>query len=192
MTITRRDALTAVVGCGLATQAAGADEKPAPKAPPRDPLVANVPAAARKVFEDTFPGHRCIRMARRGEGEKAVYRGTFFNPADTSSTSVRQVGEASVRPPPLYHLEVDVAGKVVEETHRPIDPKHLPKAVQTAYEKWNPNGVEGRSGHFWVTEVPKGKVRIYHVNILLSAVKAYRATFQEDGTVVAADPAVIP
>ena len=102
------------------------------------------------------------------------------------------MGEESVATPPLYHLEVDAAGKVVEETHRPIDPKQLPKAVQTAYEKWNPKGVVGQSGHFWMTEVPRGKARVYHVNILLSAVKAYGATFREDGTVVQSDPAVVP
>jgi hypothetical protein len=72
-----------------------------------------------------------------------------------------------------------------------IDPKQLPKAVQDAYQKWNPKGVEGKSGHFWQTQVERGKARVYWVTILLSAVKGYRATFQEDGTVVKADPAIV-
>lgn len=194
MDISRRDALTAVMGCGLMTTTATADDdKPTAKEPPkRDPVVASVPAAVRKIFEETYPGYRCIRMGRRGEGEKAVYRGTFYNLAEWSSTQVRHVDGESVITPPLYHLELDAAGKVIEETHRPIQPKQLPKAVQAAYEKWNPKGIEGRSGHFWLTEVPRGKTRVYHINILLNAVKAYRATFQEDGTVVKSDPTVLP
>jgi hypothetical protein len=70
--------------------------------------------------------------------------------------------------------------------------KQLPKAVQDAYDKWNPKGVVGRSGHFWLTEVPRGKARVYRVSIILSAIKAYRASFREDGTIVESDPAVIP
>lgn len=193
MSMTRRGALAAAVGCGLTTAALG-DEKPAAKeAPKRDPVLSSLtPAAVRKVFEDTFPGLRCIRLARRGKDNDVVYRGTFFDPAEWSSTTVRFVNGESVVTPPLYEQELDAAAKVIEETHRPIDPKQLPKAVQAAYEKWNPKGVEGLSGHFWLTEVPRGKDRIYRVTILLSAIKAYRASFKEDGTIVEADPAVVP
>jgi hypothetical protein len=191
MSITRRDALAVVIGCGLTTTSAD-DEKPAATGPPRDPVLSGLPPAVRKVFTDTFPNHRCIRLARRGQGAAAVYRGTFFDHTIWSSTEVRQVGEESIATPPLYHLELDAAGRVLEETSRWIDPKRLPQAVRAAYDKWNPRGVEGRSGHFWQTEVGRGKARVYRVSIILSAVKAYRASFGEDGTVVEADPAVLP
>jgi hypothetical protein len=193
MSLTRREALAAAaVGSGLITATVRADEKAAPDSPRRDPALSSVPDAARKVFEDTFPGHRCIRMARRGLDQAAVYRGTFFNPAEWSSTSVRMVDGESVRTPPLFHLELDASGKVLEESPREIDPKRLPRAVQDAYQKWNPKGVEGKSGHFWQTQVERGKARVYWVTIHLSAVKGYVATFQEDGTVVKADPAIVP
>ena len=80
----------------------------------------------------------------------------------------------------------------LEETLREIEPTQLPKAVLAAYEKWNPNGVEGRSGHFWLTEVAMEQPRVYRIRIILSSVTAYGATFREDGTVVQADPAIIP
>jgi hypothetical protein len=193
MSITRRAALAAALGCGLTTTPTGADEKPAAKGPPpRDPVLSlNLPPAIRKAFEDTFPNHRCIRLGTRGRDEAAVYRGTFFDPANWSSATGGLVDGESVVTPPLYHLELDAAAKVLEETHRPIDPKQLPKAVQAAYEKWNPKGVTGQE-HFWLTEVARGKARVYQVAIILSAVKAYRASFREDGTVVKADPAVVP
>ena len=191
MSLTRREALTAAVGCGLMTTAVRADEKPA-ATPQRDPVLSSVPGAVRKVFDDTFPGHRCIRMARRGLDQAAVYRGTFFNPDSWSSAGVRMVDGESVTTPPLYHLELDASGKVLEESPRWIDAKQLPKAVRDAYQKWNPKGVEGRSGHFWQTQVERGKARVYWVTVHLSAVKGYGATFQEDGTVVKADPKVVP
>lgn len=193
MSLTRRDALAAVVGGGLLTNMAQADEKPAADRPTRrDPVLSSVPPVVAKVFEDTFPGHRCIRMAVHGRNDAAVYRGTFFDPANWTGTEGRMVDGESVRTPPLHHLEVDSSGKVVEESLRPIDPKQLPTAVRDAYLKWNPKGVEGRSGHFWLTEVQRGKARVYRVAIILSAVKAYRATFRDDGTIVAADPTVVP
>lgn len=104
-------------------------------------------------------------MGSRGLGEKAVYRGTFFNLAVWSASGVRQEGEESVATPPLYHREGDAAGNIVDETPRPIDPMLLPKAVQAAYEKWNPNGLVGRSGHYWMTEVPRGKARVYQRSV---------------------------
>jgi hypothetical protein len=192
MSLTRREALTAAVGCGLMTTAVRADEKPAADTPRHDAVLSSVPDAARKVFEATFPGHRCIRMARRGLDQAAVYRGTFFNPDIWSSASVRMVDGESVTTPPLFHLELDASGKVLEESPREVDPKQLPKAVWDAYQKWNPKGVEGRSGHFWQTQVERGKARVYWVTVHLSAVKGYGATFQEDGTVVKADPKVVP
>ena len=68
MSITRRDALAAVVGCSLtAASAARADDKPAAKEPPkRNPVYSQLPDAIRKVFEDTFPNHRCIRLGSAG------------------------------------------------------------------------------------------------------------------------------
>ena len=193
MSITRRDALTAAVGCGLVTTAARADEKPvANDAMRRDPVLNSVPDAVRKVFEATFPGHRCIRMVIRGAKAAPVYRGTFFNPAIWSRTSHSLADGETIITPPLYQLELDAAGKVLEETLREIEPTQLPKAVLAAYDKWNPNGVEGRSGHFWLTEVAMEQPRVYRIRIILSSVTAYEATFREDGTVVQADPAIIP
>ena len=193
MSPTRRDALAAAVGGGLLTTAARARENLAADAPPRrDPVLSFVPPAVGKVFEGAFPGHRCIRMGVRGRDRAAVYRGTFFDPTNWSGTEEVLVDRESVCTPPLYHLEVDAVGEVLEETRRLIDPTLLPKAVRDAYGKWNPKGVEGRSGHFWLTEVVRGQARVYRVAIILSAVKAYRATFREDGAVVEADPAVIP
>lgn len=190
MSITRRQALGIAGGCGLTT--AGVDEKPAAAGPPKsDPVLRLLTPAARKVFEDTFPGHRCIRLARRGKDEDAVYRGTFFDPANWAGATVELIGGESVVTPPLFHLEVDAGGKVLEETIRPIDPKRLPKAVLAEYDKWNPKGVTGRE-HFWLTEVPRGKGRVYRVQIILIAVKSYRASFREDGSIVKAEPAFVP
>ncbi len=192
MPITRRDALAAAIGCGLTTAAARAGENPSAEGPPRrDPVLSHLPPAVRKVFEDTFPHHRCIRLVTRDREEAAVYRGTFFDPTIWSSTTVGLVEGEHVVTPPLYHLELDAAAKVREETQRWIDSKDLPKAVVAAYEKWNPTGVHGQE-YYWWTEVPRGKGRIYRVQIIVSAVKAYRASFQEDGAVVSADPAAVP
>jgi hypothetical protein len=193
MSITRREALTAAVGCGLTTTAAaGADDKPlAAKERPRpDPVYSNVPAAIRKVFEDTFPNYRCIRMAIRGEKDATVYRATVFNPA-SGGAHTQHVGGEIVTTPILYHLELDAAGKVLEETPRFVDTGRLPKAVTAAYEKWNPKGVKGQE-LWWQTEVPRGKDRVYRVRIIVNAIKAYSASFKEDGSVLTADPAEVP
>ena len=42
--------------------------------PPRDPVYSSMPDAVRKVVEDAFPHHRCIRLVIRGRDEAAVYR----------------------------------------------------------------------------------------------------------------------
>jgi hypothetical protein len=193
MPITRRDALAAAVVCGLTPSAVRAEDKPIVtiECPRRDPVYTNLPDAVRKVFEDTFPNHRCIRLATRGRGDAAVYRATVFNPA--SSGSFHQlVGEESVSTPILYHLDLDARGTVREETLRPVlDLRRLPKAVRAAYEKWNPKGVEGAELH-WMTEVPRGKTRVFRVRIIVNAIKAYAASFEEYGSVLAAEPAVVP
>src|SRR5262245_41308209 len=114
MSITRREALAAAVGCGLtATTAAGADEKPpgATGRTRRDPVYMHLPDAIRAVFEDTFPNHRCIRLARRQEKGAAVYRATVFDPASAGAQTQR-VGEETVTQPILYHLELSAEGKV--------------------------------------------------------------------------------
>src|SRR5205814_2123937 len=138
MSITRRVALAAVVGFGLMTAAGRADEKPAASEPlKRDPMLAHLPAAVRKVFEDTFPNHRIIRLVMRGDGRDAVYRGTVFDLTDTTLTSgLERVGGEFVTTPRLFHLEVDARGKVLEELPHPIGPDRVPKAVLAAYEKW--------------------------------------------------------
>jgi hypothetical protein len=187
MSVTRREALAAAIGGGLTT-AAAADEGPAAGPPRRhDPVYGHMPIALRKVFEGTFPNHRCIRLGIRGEGDAAVYRGTVFDPANVSSASVRRVGDETVCTPPLFELEVDATGKVLEETPRWFDPAHLPKPVAAAYAKWNATGIAGMTV-MWHTEVPRGKDRVYRVRIIVNAVKAYSATFREDGSVVSADP----
>jgi hypothetical protein len=194
MPITRRVALAAAVGCALATTgAAGADDGPAAgkDRPRRDPVYAQLPDAIRAVFEDTFPNHRCIRLATRGEKGATVYRATVFDPA-SAGASHQRVGGERVTTPILYHLELDAGGEVVEETLRPVlDLGRLPKAVATAYAKWNPKGVKGRE-LFWQTEVPRGKGRVYRVRIIVSAITAYSASFAADGSVLTADPAVVP
>src|SRR5262249_8406231 len=147
--------------------------------------------AVRKVFEDTFPHHFCIRMVTRGKQDAEVYRGTVFDPRSAGS-SHQHVDSEHVATPILYQLEVDANGKVVEEMLRPIlDLTPLPKAVVAAYEKWNPKGVKGQE-LYWLTEVPREKARVYRVRIIVNAIKAYSASFAEDGTVLEAKPAVVP
>src|SRR5205807_9755554 len=114
----------AAIGCGLTTtSAAGADDKPpaANARTSRDPVYGRMPEAVRAVFETTFPGYRCIRLAIRQEKGAAVYRGTVFDPA-SGGASTRRVGEESVTEPILYHLEVSADGNVLEETAHWIDP----------------------------------------------------------------------
>ncbi|HKA07770.1 MAG TPA: hypothetical protein VKD71_10975 [Gemmataceae bacterium] len=191
MSITRRDALAAALGLTAAT--ATADDKPiADKVPPRhEPLYSHLPDAVRKVFEDTFPHHFCIRMVTRGKRQAEVYRGTVFDPRSAGGFHQHVDGE-HVASPILYQLEVDADGKIVEETLRPVlDLARLPKAVVAAYEKWNPKGVKGQEFH-WRTEVPREKARVYRVRIVVNAIKTYSASFAEDGTILEANPAVVP
>src|SRR5262249_7733647 len=97
-----------------------------------------------------------------------------------------------VSQPILYHLQVSEEGKVVEETPHPVlDLEKLPKAVVASFEKWNPKGVKGMAVLWW-TEIARGKDRVYHASILVNQIKAYGASFKEDGTVLAAEPAVVP
>ena len=115
----------------------------------------------------------------------------MFDPADVWRTSGGLVNGESVITPILDELEVDAHGKVLEEPLRLFDPKRLPKAVAAAYEKWNPKGVKGAE-IFWQTEVSRGKDRVYRVRIIMSSIKAYSASFKEDGAVLATDPASVP
>jgi hypothetical protein len=194
MSITRRQALAAAVGCGLTTAAVRADDKPpaATERPRPDPVLnhGNVPKEVRAACEETFPGHRCLRVAEREEKGAKVFRVTVFDPADMGSES-RLVNGERITQLPLYHLELTADGKVLEETAHWIDPQRWPKPVQASYQKWNPKGVEGQEVH-WLTEVPRGEARVYRVRIIVNAIKAYSASFREDGAVLAADPAVVP
>jgi hypothetical protein len=193
MLITRRAALAAALACSLAA-AAGADDKPpaATERPRPDPILntGTVPTKVRAVCEDTFPGHRCLRVAQREEKGMKVYRVTVFDPA-SGGGEVRLVNGEHVTQLPLYHLELTADGKVLEETAHFIDPMRWPKAVQASYQKWNPKGVKGQELHSR-TEVAKGEERLYRVRIIMNAIKAYSACFKEDGSVVEADPAVVP
>ena len=157
---------------------------------PHDPVYMHLPEEIRRVFEETFPDHRCIRLVIRGEKEATVYRATVFHPAAMSSNSQRVGGERIITPP-LDHLELDASGKVLEETLHFVDAVRLPKPVTAAYEKWNPKGVTARE-HFWLTEVQRGKDRVYRVRMIENAVKGYTALFKEDGSVLEADPAIVP
>ena len=191
MPVTRRQALAAAVGCGLtATAVTRAEDKLPATAEPlkQDPVLSHLPAATRKVFEDTFPNHRIVRLVQRGDGEGAAFRGTVFDLASSTLTSGHdRFGGELVTTPKLFYLEVDAKGKVLEELPRPIEPARAPKAVVDAYDKWNPKELR-RLTTMWSTEVPRGKNRVYHVHILVSQVKSYRATFNEVGAVVRADP----
>lgn len=191
MTLSRRGAMAAAVGCGVAATASGTEIQPPPAEPRRDPMYGDMPEAIRAVFESTFPNHRCVRMAMRQEKGAAVYRGTVFDPA-CSAAHTQLVGDETVSQPILYHLEVSADARVIEETAHPVlDLERLPKPVVASYKKWNPKGVTGRE-HWWTTELPRGGTRVYRVRIILNAVTAYTAAFREDGTVVAADPMVVP
>jgi hypothetical protein len=192
MPITRRDTLAAAIGLTAATVSRAEDKAPVAKTVPRmEPLYSHLPEAVRKVFEDTFPNHICIRMVTRGKRDAAVYRGTVFDLRSAASHHQLVDGE-HVATPILYQLELDANGRVVEETLRPIlDLARLPKAVVAAYEKWNPKGVKGQE-FYWRTEVPRESARVYRVRIVLNAIKAYSASFAEDGTVLIADPGVVP
>jgi hypothetical protein len=191
MPVTRRQALAAAVGCGLTTiPTTRADEKlPATREPlKQDPVLSHMPAATRKVFEETFPNHRIIRLVKRGDGEDSVYRGTVFDLSSPTLTSGHDhFGGEFVTTPKLFYLELDAKGKVLEELPRPIEPTRAPKAVVDAYDKWNPKELR-RLTTMWSTEIPRGKGRVYHVHILVSQIKSYWATFKEDGTVVRSDP----
>jgi hypothetical protein len=192
MSITRRQALAAGVGCTLATAAVGADDNPpaATERPRPDPVLSRVPGEVRAVCEDTFPGYRCLRVAEREEKGAKVFRLTVFDPAGMGSES-RLVNGEHVTELPLYHLELTADGKVLEETLHWIDPARWPKPVRASYRKWNPKGVKGQELHS-LTELRRGEARVYHVRILVNQVTAYSASFQEDGSVLAADPAVVP
>jgi hypothetical protein len=191
MPVTRRQALAAAIGCGLTTTSTTrADEKPPPTREPlkQDPVHSHLPAATRKVFEETFPNHRIVRLVQRGDGEDAVYRGTVFDLSSPTLTSGHdRFGGELVTTPKLFYLEVDARGKVLEELPRPIEPDRAPRVVADAYEKWNAKGLK-RLTTMWSTEIPRGKGRVYHVHILVNQIKSYWATFKEDGTVVRADP----
>ena len=190
--MTRRDTLAAAIGLTTVTVSRAEEKVTVAKPVPRtEPLYSDLPGAVRKGFEDTFPNHFCIRMVTRGKRDAAVYRGTVFDSRSAASHHQLVDGE-HVATPILYQLELEADRKVVEETLRPVlDLARLPKAVVAAYEKWNPNAVKGQE-HYWLTEVPREKARVYRVRIILNAIKSYSASFAEDGTVLAADPAVVP
>lgn len=192
MAITRREALTAAAACGAATTATAAPIPPTIK-PLSDPLFSHTPKEVRAVLEDTFPLHLCIRLAERWNErrETVSYRATVFNPASRGAHTQLVNGEL-VSQPILYHIELTPKGTVVEETPRPIlDLSKVPKVVMDSYRKWNPHEVRGMTVS-WITQVPRGGERTYSVGILMSAIKAYGATFKLDGTILSADPPVVP
>ena len=82
-------------------------------------------------------------------------------------------------------------GKVLTESDHPIEKSQVPKAVLDSYKKWNPRGVEGM-GPRWSVESKKAENRVYHVEMDLNAVTRYKASFKEDGSIVAVKPARVP
>lgn len=192
MAITRREALTAAVACGVTATDATAAPVPPMIRPLSDPLYSRLNKEARAVVEDTFPLHLCIRLVeRRVRDETVAYRVTVFNPASRGARTKMVDGE-SVSEPILYHLELTPKGTIIEETPRPIlDLAKLPKPVLESYRKWNPREVRNMMVT-WITEVPRGGTRTYRAHILVSAIKAYNATFKPDGSVITADPITMP
>jgi hypothetical protein len=194
MFITRFEALAVAFSCSLMTAAICADDKPDPAtARPRPDVVLNnagIPKEVRAVCEENFSGYQCLRVAEREEKGTKVFRMTFFAPADTRTQHRTENGE-QVTKLPLYDLEMTASGKVLEETYHWIDPKRLPKAVQASYEKWNPKGARGMAV-ISLTDVPKGEGRRFHVRIIMNQIKAYYASFKEDGSIISAEPAVVP
>src|SRR5262249_54002774 len=150
----------------------------------------HVPTEVRKICEETFPGYRCLKVVWREEKDVKIFRATFFNPADMGAES-RLVNGEHITQLSLYDLELTADVKIIAESAHWIDAKRWPKQVQASFQKWNPKGVKGQEMHSF-TEVRKGDSRVYRVRIIVNAIKAYSALFGEDGSVLAADPAVVP
>jgi len=191
MSLNRRAAMAAVAGSCVMTNLAGA-ESPTGHVVQPDPVRKHAPEAIELIFEAAFPSqrYRCVRMARPLNAPE-MFRGRFFSLSDSKVRS-GQEGKDFVSEPIFYEMEVAADGKVIEETLHPVlDWDELPKPVQTAYGRWNPKGVKGMFVR-WYTGVPRGKERVYMVQILIDQLTLHGATFEEDGTLVHADPAVVP
>ena len=191
MSLNRRTAMAAVAGSCVMTNLAGA-ESPMVHVVQPDPVRRHVPEAVELIFEAVFPSnqYRCVRMARPLNAPE-MFRGRFFSLSDSRVRNGKK-GEEFVSEPIFYEMEVAADGKVVEETLHPVlDSNDLPKPVQAAYGKWNPKGVKGMHVQ-WSTGVPRGQERVYSVAIVINQLTGHGARFKEDGTLVYADPAVVP
>jgi hypothetical protein len=158
--------------------------------PMEDPILRFLPKEVRKACEDAFPGHRALRAVERQAGGAPVYRVTVFSSTDTM-VYAKKIGDDHVSELPLYHLELTADGKVVEESRHAVPESRVPKAVLAGYRTWNPGGVKGMAV-VWGVELQKGTDRVFSVNVILSSVKTYFASFKEDGSVVAAEPSRVP
>ena len=190
MCLNRRAAMAAVAGSCMMTNLAGA-EAPTVQVVQPDPVRRLAPEAVERTFEAAFPSqrYRCVRMAHPLNAAE-TFRGRFFSLSDSKVRNGQEEKEF-VSEPIFYEMEVAADGKVIEETLHPVlDGDELPKPVQAAYGRWNPKGVKGMFVR-WYTGVPRGKERVYMVQILIDQLTLHDATFKGDGTVVAADPAVV-
>jgi len=191
MSLNRRAAMAAVAGSCVMTNLAGA-ESPTVHVVQPDPVRSDAPDAIKLIFEAVFPSqrYRCVRMARPLNAPE-MFRGRFFSLSDSRARSGKE-GEEFVSEPIFYEMEVAADGKVVEETLHPVlDWNELPNPVQAAYGRWNPKGVKGMRVQ-WSTGVPRGQERVYSVAIVINQLTGHGARFKEDGTLVHADPAVVP
>ena len=173
---------SAVAASLLCLLPAAAGENP----PADDPLLRQLPAGARKVCRNLFPGHRALRYVERKEKDTLVYRVTFFQPA-SGAIRTRLVDGETVTELPLDVLELTADGKVLEEGRHSVADSQVPKAVLEAYKKWNAKGLEGMAV-FWAAEQKKGEGRTFQVMILVNSLTAFNASFKEDGTVIKAPP----
>ena len=156
-----------------------------------DPVLRFAPKAVQNVCAERFPAHRVLRVVERQVGgAPVVYRITVFSIADTG-VFTKTTGDDTVSELLLHQLELMADGKVIEESRHAVPEYRVPKAVLDGYRRWNPDGVKGM-GVFWTAGQEKGKERMFSASVILSAVKAYSASFRTNGSVVAAEPARVP
>jgi len=155
-----------------------------------EPVLRFAPKAVQQRYAETFPAHRVLRVVERQAGGTSVYRITVFSPTDTA-VYTKKTGNDTVSELLLHHVELTTDGKVLEESRHAIPESRVPRAVLDGYRLWNRNGVKGM-GVFWTAEQEPGRERVFSARVILSSVKAYSASFMENGRVVAAEPARVP
>jgi hypothetical protein len=155
-----------------------------------DVVLISVPKEVRKTCLEVFPGYRTLRVVMKNAAQGPVYRVTVFAP-DVNGARGGKLGDDYVWEMLLYDIEILQDGSIVEESRHPIAHTAVPAPVLSSFRQWNPRGVTGM-GPLWAVERERGKERIYLVDIPMSAVLSYVATFKADGTIVQAKPARVP